>query len=220
MSKRFEGKVAIVTGGAQGIGLATAKRFAADGARVVLADYDAAKAAASAEALKADGAADAWGAACDVSKEDQVEACCQGAVDRFGSVDIVVNNAGLMTFSLIVDTTAADFLRVLGVDLMGAFFFTKHAFRRMKPGGAIVNVASVHAVETSPLAAPLRGGQGGGAVAYPHRLHRGQAHGPAGQRRAAGRGEHPHAVGQSQREVGRRKPSTRPTWANRRIWRR
>lgn len=158
---RFDGKVVIVTGGAGGIGLATAQRFASEGAKVVIADYDAAKSAAAAAGLKAAGATDAWGAACDVSKEDQVEACCQGAVDRFGSLDVVVNNAGLMLFSLIEDTKAEDFLRVLGVDLMGAFFFTKHAFKRMKSGSAIVNIASVHAVQTSPMAASYAAAKAG-----------------------------------------------------------
>jgi NAD(P)-dependent dehydrogenase (short-subunit alcohol dehydrogenase family) len=95
-----------------------------------------------------------WVATCDVSVEVQVEAVCQGAMDRFGRLDAVVNNAGLMTFTAIEDLTGDEWNRVLGVDLLGAFYFTKHGFRRMKPGGAIVNVASIHAVMTSPLVAP------------------------------------------------------------------
>ncbi len=128
------------------------RRFALEGAHVVIAALDQAGADKGLHELA--GGPEALGVACDVSDEAAVERCCDEALARFGRLDVVVNNAGMMTFSLIADTAAETFLKVIAVDLMGPFHFTKHAFRRMKPGGAIVNVASVHAIETSPLAAP------------------------------------------------------------------
>jgi NAD(P)-dependent dehydrogenase (short-subunit alcohol dehydrogenase family) len=151
---RFASKTIIVTGGASGIGLATAKRFASEGGRVVLADRDASHAAAAAEEVKAAGAPDAWGAACDVSDEGAVAACVDETVKRFGTLDVVVNNAGIMTFIGLADLTGNDWRRVLGVDLLGAFYFIKQAFLHMAPGGSIVNVASIHAQETEPMVAP------------------------------------------------------------------
>ncbi len=151
-SPRFKDKVAVVTGAASGIGLATAKRLGSEGARVVLADLDARKLEGAVREVQAAGAPAAWGSTCDVSKEDQVEATLAGAVDRFKRLDVVVNNAGLMVFKELVDHTEADWMKVLTVDLLGAFFFTKHAFLRFRDmgGGAIVNVSSIHAVETTP----------------------------------------------------------------------
>lgn len=151
---RFDGKVALVTGAASGIGLATAKLFGADGARVVVADLDATHAASAVDAVKHAGAPDAWSCACDVSDETQVEKCVAGTVDHFGRIDVIVNNAGMMTFKPLVDLTGDDWRRVLGVDLLGAFYFIKQGFTHMKPGGAIVNVASIHALETEPMVAP------------------------------------------------------------------
>jgi NAD(P)-dependent dehydrogenase (short-subunit alcohol dehydrogenase family) len=75
----------------------------------------------------------------------------KAALDRFGRLDVVVNNAGMMLFKPIEELTEQDWLKVLGVDLFGAVHFTRQAFLTMKPGGAIVNVASVHALVTSPL---------------------------------------------------------------------
>jgi meso-butanediol dehydrogenase/(S,S)-butanediol dehydrogenase/diacetyl reductase len=147
---RFENKVAIVTGAASGIGLATALRLGSEGARVVIADLDAAKCEQAADQVKAAGAPDAWGSACDVSQEAQVIVTVQGAIERFGRLDVIVNNAGLMIFKPLEEHTAEDWLKVLSVDLLGAFFFHKQAFLRMKAGGAIVNVSSVHALETTP----------------------------------------------------------------------
>ena len=151
---RFANRTVIVTGAASGIGLATALRFAGEGAKVVLADRDAAKAADAATQVKAAGAPDAWSCACDVSKEDQVAACVDAAVRRGGSLDVVVNNAGVMTFKPLTELAADDWHRVLDVDLLGAFFFIKQALTRMKTGSAIVNVASIHAIETEPKVAP------------------------------------------------------------------
>lgn len=148
--ERFAGRVAIVTGAAGGIGLATARRLGSEGAAVVIADLDRAKIDAVVEQVRAAGAADAWGVPCDVSDEGQVEAAVKGALDRWGRLDVVVNNAGVMTFKPLVEHTADDWRHVLGVDLLGAFFFIRQAFLHMRPGGAVVNVASVHAVETTP----------------------------------------------------------------------
>jgi NAD(P)-dependent dehydrogenase (short-subunit alcohol dehydrogenase family) len=76
------------------------------------------------------------------------------AFSRWGRLDIIVNNAGLMKFKPIPELTKEDWLQILNVDLLGAFYFTKQAFLRMKAGGTIVNVSSIHAVETEPLVAP------------------------------------------------------------------
>jgi len=154
MEARFTDKVAIVTGGASGIGLAVCKRLAAEGARIVLADYNQANLDAAAPSIREAGAPDVLALLCNVADEKQVEATVAGTLQKFGRLDVVVNNAGLMQFKPLEELTGEDWLRILNVDLLGAFYFTKQGFLHMKPGGAIVNVASIHAVETSPLVAP------------------------------------------------------------------
>ena len=154
MPLRFQDKVVLITGGASGIGLAAAKRFAAEGARVVLADYNQANLDIAAPEVKAAGAPDVLASLCNVAIEAQAEATVAATLVQFGRLDAVVNNAGLMQFKALEELTGDDWLRILNVDLLGAFYFTKQAFLHMKPGGSIVNVASIHAIETSPLVAP------------------------------------------------------------------
>jgi NAD(P)-dependent dehydrogenase (short-subunit alcohol dehydrogenase family) len=154
MQRRYEDKVAIVTGAAGGIGLATATRLAQEGCRLVLVDLHGDALTPACDTAKAAGAPDVWPCICDVSVESQVEAAVLNAVQRFGRLDAVVNNAGLMSFKRLEQFSGADWTRVLGVDLLGAFFFTKFAFLQMKSGGTIVNVASIHALRTTPMVAP------------------------------------------------------------------
>jgi NAD(P)-dependent dehydrogenase (short-subunit alcohol dehydrogenase family) len=151
---RLKDKVAIVTGGSSGIGFAAAKRLGAEGAKIVIASQNDARIKAAAEAIRTSDQVDVLGLACDVSVEAQVIATCDQAIERFGRLDIVVNNAGMMLFKPLEEFTDADWQRVMGVDFMGTVHFTKQAFLRMKTGGAIVNVASIHAVMTSPHVAP------------------------------------------------------------------
>ena len=151
---RFQDKVALVTGGASGIGLATAKRLGSEGARIVLVSRSQQHLDAAVPEVRAAGAPDVWSCVCDVADETQVEATVAATLAKFGRLDVLINNAGLMEFKPLEDWTGADWLRTLSVDLLGAFYFTKQAFLHMKPGGAIVNVASIHAIETSPLVAP------------------------------------------------------------------
>jgi len=147
-------RAAIVTGAAGGIGLAIARRLLRDGASVVLADLDQQRlATARAELGKEADPACIATSVCDVSSEADVVRTVDACVQQFGSIDIIVNNAGLMVFKPLEQQTGEDWNRILGVDLVGAFYFIKQAFLRMPRGGAIVNVASVHAIETEPMVA-------------------------------------------------------------------
>ena len=151
---RFKDKVAIITGGASGVGLATAVCLAAGGARLVLADLHEEELQKALPLVKAAGAPEVWLSVCDVASEAQVEATVRGTLKRFGRVDVIVNNAGLMEFKALKELTGEDWLRVLAIDLLGTFYFIKQGFMHMKPGSSIVNVSSIHAVETQPLVAP------------------------------------------------------------------
>jgi glucose 1-dehydrogenase len=151
---RFKDQVVIVTGGASGIGLATAKRFASEGARLVLADFNQQNLVTAEPEVKAAGAPAVWASLCDVAAEEQVKATVLGTFEQFGRLDVIVNNAGLMLFKPIEDQTGEEWTRILNVDLLGAFYFTKYAFRHMAAGGRIVNVSSIHAIETTPMVAP------------------------------------------------------------------
>jgi NAD(P)-dependent dehydrogenase (short-subunit alcohol dehydrogenase family) len=141
VTRRFDAKVAIVTG----------VRLGREGARVVIADLRLDGAEAAARQVVQAGAPAAVGVACDVSREEQVVACVDRAIAEYGRLDVIVNNAGRMIFKPLEQHSADDMLDVLKVVLLGAFFFIKQAFLRMAPGGAIVNVSSIHAEQTTPL---------------------------------------------------------------------
>ena len=151
---RFAGRSVIVTGGLGGIGRACAQGFAREGARLMLADLRVEGAAEAVAELKRLGAADARVEACDVSREADVVRVCRAAVDLYGGVDVLVNVAGMMIYKAIEELSFEDWSRVMGVNFFGAAMFTREAFRVMKPGGAIVNVSSIHERQTSPLVAP------------------------------------------------------------------
>src|SRR2546421_179185 len=148
----FSGKVALVTGAASGMGLATAQAFAAAGAAGVLADFreDAVKAAA--EGLVAAGH-QALAARCDVSDDAQVAAMVDRTVAAFGRLDAAFNNAGVMArVAPTADSTREDWDRVIGVNLRGVWSCMGHELRQMERqgGGAIVNNASVGALTGNP----------------------------------------------------------------------
>lgn len=146
------GRGVIVTGGLGGIGHATARRFAAEGASIMIVDIRE-DGGEGAEVLKQLGAANSLAIACDIADETAVAAAVDTALAHFGRLDVVVNVAGRMLYKPLAETAAADWRSVLDVNLVGAANFTSQALRHMSPGGAIVNVASVHAVQTSALVA-------------------------------------------------------------------
>ncbi|XP_066346657.1 momilactone A synthase-like [Miscanthus floridulus] len=148
--RKLEGKVAVITGGASGIGERTARLFVEHGARVVVADIqDEAGARVCADL----GAGAASYVHCDVTSEDDVAAAVDHAVATFGALDIMFNNAGVSGPACysIRDSGKADFERVLAVNLVGPFLGTKHAARVMVParrGGCIIGTSSAAAAVT------------------------------------------------------------------------
>ena len=140
----MQGKVALVTGGASGIGRATACRFAGAGARVVVADADEALARETVALIEAAGG-EALPVRVDVRVSDEVEGAVRLAVERFGGLDFAVNSAGIQGPLLATaDYAEADWAAVIGINLTGVWLCMKHELRQMlaSGGGAIVNVAS------------------------------------------------------------------------------
>ncbi len=159
---RLEGKIAVITGAARGIGKACAERLLADGAKVVIADVDEARLNETAAAI---GDADkVFAVVTDVSKKDEVEALIAAAVERFGRVDIMVNNAGIAMVQDFLDVTKADYDKVLSVNLEGAFWGTQAAARQMiaqGQGGVIINMSSINSGLANPRVATYAITKGG-----------------------------------------------------------
>jgi NAD(P)-dependent dehydrogenase (short-subunit alcohol dehydrogenase family) len=151
----FHGQVALVTGAASGIGLATAQSFAAAGAAVVLADYDEDALSSATEGLSAAGH-QAIGATCDVADEAQAAAAVERAVATFGRLDMAFNNAGVQVPpSDAADEPAENFDRVTAINLRGVWTCMKHELRQMREqgSGAIVNCSSLGGLVGQPTRA-------------------------------------------------------------------
>src|SRR3954452_17221511 len=148
----FNGQVALVTGAAGGMGLDTARAFAASGASVVLADVDEQAVLAAAGELTA-GGAQAIGVVCDVADEEQVAALVDRAVTEFGRLDLAFNNAGIMLpVTDAADEPAEAFDRVTAINLRGVWACMKHELHQMRKqsSGAIVNCSSLGGLVGSP----------------------------------------------------------------------
>ena len=144
---RLTGRVALVTGAGRGIGAATAKRLAEDGARVTLADLDLEGCQRVAAEIAALGS-EATAVRCDVSKNDDAQQAVATAIEKFGQLDILVNNAGILRDNLIFKMSEDDWDAVLGVHLKGAFLCTRAAQKHMveRKYGRIVNLSSTSAL--------------------------------------------------------------------------
>jgi NAD(P)-dependent dehydrogenase (short-subunit alcohol dehydrogenase family) len=152
MNLSFENRVALVTGAASGMGLATAKAFAETGAAVVLADFKEEAVNAEAQKLAAAGHK-AIAVRCDVSDDAQVAAMVDRTVAEFGRLDAAFNNAGVMAhIAPTADSTREEWDRVIGINLRGVWSCMKHELRQMERqgSGAIVNNASVGALTGNP----------------------------------------------------------------------
>ena len=155
MSNELEGKVAIITGGASGLGEGLARRFAAEGAKVLIGDVDRDAGAA----LAADIGADAHFVEADVSELDQVSGLVTTAVERFGGLHVMVNNAGVSgtMHRRFLDDDLADFDKVMAVNLRAVMAGTRDAARHMRDhgGGSIINLTSIGGIQA-----------GGGVMTY------------------------------------------------------
>ncbi|MGG5823095.1 3-hydroxybutyrate dehydrogenase [Falsiroseomonas sp. HW251] len=151
---RIDGQVAIVTGAASGIGKEIARKFAANGAKVVIADLNGS--AAEAAAAELDHAGGALGIGMDVANEAQVEAGIAKAAEAFGRIDILVSNAGIQIVAPVHEFDFAKWKQLLAVHLDGAFLTTRAVLRHMyrRGTGSIVYIGSVHSKEASVLKAP------------------------------------------------------------------
>ena len=153
----LNGRVCLVTGGAQGIGEACCRRFAREGAKVVIADMDDARGAALASELGG------LYVHCDVGDKAQVDALVAAAITAHGRIDVLVNNAGIFKACDFLDITEADFDAVLRVNLKGAFLVAQAVAREMARAGrgSIVNMSSVNGTLAIPSIASYNVSKGG-----------------------------------------------------------
>ena len=151
---RFDGKVAIITGAASGIGKEIATRFAAEGGIPVIADLNIDAAAATAKEIEAKGQ-NAFPAGVDVADEVAVEEAVAATMAKYGRIDILVSNAGIQIVKPLVEFPFADWKRLLAIHLDGAFLTTKACLKHMyaAKSGSVIYMGSVHSKEASVLKA-------------------------------------------------------------------
>jgi len=151
---RFDGKVAIITGAASGIGREIALRFATEGGIPVIADLNFDAADSTAREIKAKGS-DAFAIAVNVAEEEAVEKGVLDTMTKYGRIDILVSNAGIQIVKPVVDFPFADWKRLLAIHLDGAFLTTKACLKHMYAArsGSIIYTGSVHSKEASVLKA-------------------------------------------------------------------
>lgn len=159
---RLDGKAALVTGGARGIGAAVAEALTQVGASVLVTDVLEADGKATVERLRK-GGAKAEFMRHDVTDEAQWEAATAAMGKHFGRYDILVNNAGIETAALLANCEASDFRRVLDINVTGVFLGLKHAIRAMngKGGGSVINMSSVAGLIGTPAHAAYHASKGG-----------------------------------------------------------
>jgi 3-hydroxybutyrate dehydrogenase len=158
---QLEGKVALITGAASGIGKAIAELYAREGAAVAIADINQQAADATAEAIRAAGGR-AMGVAMDVTDEQAVDAGTEAVVQAFGRLDILISNAGVQIVNPIESFAYADWRKMLAIHLDGAFLTTRAALKHMykddgtgkSSGGTVIYMGSAHSHEASVLKAP------------------------------------------------------------------
>jgi NAD(P)-dependent dehydrogenase (short-subunit alcohol dehydrogenase family) len=157
---RFADAVCVVTGGGSGIGRAASERFAREGGRVAIVDRNPAHGRETTAAIAAAGG-EAMFTCTDVGVPAQVRAAIDEVVARWHRIDVLVNDAATMTFQPILDLPDDDWDRVLDVNLRSIFLFCKYGVPHMRAGGAIVNISSVHAHETTRHVVPYAASKGG-----------------------------------------------------------
>jgi NAD(P)-dependent dehydrogenase (short-subunit alcohol dehydrogenase family) len=151
MPGRLDGKTALITGAGRGIGEAIARAFVSEGARIVIAERDAASGRAVAASLAGEDERAIF-APCDIADALAAEAAVDAALTRFEKLDILVNNAGVNVFHLPLETSADEWRCCFSIDLDGAWHMAKAALPSMikAGGGSIINIASAHAFSIIP----------------------------------------------------------------------
>jgi len=159
---RVSGKVALVTGGALGLGKATAEMLAREGAKVVVTDVKEAEGGKTVEGIRA-GGAEAIFVRHDASSEDDWKAVLKQALDAFGRLDVLVNNAGIGILGNVEDTTLEDWRKTQSVNLDGVFLGTKYGIEAMRRsgGGSIINLSSIEGLVGDPNLAAYNASKGG-----------------------------------------------------------
>jgi NAD(P)-dependent dehydrogenase (short-subunit alcohol dehydrogenase family) len=161
-SMKLKGKAAMITGGGSGIGRATARLFAQAGARVAIADINSAGGEETRGLITAEEG-EAFFVHADVAKVSDAESLIRTVVERFGRLDIVVNNAGVELPKSLLDTSEEDWERVITIDLKGVYFVSKYAVAEMVKcgGGAIVNISSGAGILGFPMMTAYCAAKGG-----------------------------------------------------------
>lgn len=156
---RFSDKVVIITGAGSGIGRATAVKIASEGGQIIVADYSEKNGLETEQLINKNGGKAKF-IRTDISKTDEIESLVKLTVKEFKKIDVVVNNAAVMTFAPILEIPISDWDRVMNTNLRSVFLMTKLALPYMDKG-AFVNVSSVHAHETTPNNSPYASSKGG-----------------------------------------------------------